>query len=291
MALIEIIKSMRPNQWIKNLFIFAPLIFSQNIFNFPLLFKNIFAFIIFCLISGSLYIFNDLKDLEEDRLHPIKSKRPIASGRLKKQTAITSFIIISFTSFIFSAFLNKYFILILSFYFLLQLSYSLYLKHVVILDIFVIATGFLIRVVAGALAIQVYISSWLLICTGLLALFLAINKRRYELLFLKDDAQTHRPVLKEYNPYLLDQMTAAVTASTIIAYCLYTISEETVTKFGTKNLMFTIPFVLYGIFRYLYLIHHKGKGGSPEKLIITDKPLLLDILLWILVAVIVLYTK
>lgn len=282
---------MRPNHWIKNLFIFAPLIFSQNIFNFPLLFKNILAFIIFCLLSGSLYIFNDIKDMEEDKLHPVKSKRPIASGKLKRHAAINSFIIISIVGFALASLLKKYFIIILFIYFILQLFYSFYLKHVVILDIFVIATGFLIRVVAGALAIQVYISSWLLICTGLLALFLAINKRRYELLFLKDDAQTHRPVLKEYNPYLLDQMTAAVTASTIIAYCLYTISEETVTKFGTKNLMFTIPFVLYGIFRYLYLIHHKGEGGSPERLIIRDKPLLLDILLWILVAIIVLYTR
>jgi len=289
--LLEIIKSMRPNHWIKNLFIFAPLIFSQNIFNFPLLFKNILAFIIFCLLSGSLYIFNDIKDMEEDKLHPVKSKRPIASGKLKRHAAINSFIIISIVGFALASLLKKYFIIILFIYFILQLFYSFYLKHVVILDIFVIATGFLIRVVAGALAIQVYISSWLLICTGLLALFLAINKRRYELLFLKDDAQTHRPVLKEYNPYLLDQMTAAVTASTIIAYCLYTISEETVTKFGTKNLMFTIPFVLYGIFRYLYLIHHKGEGGSPERLIIRDKPLLLDILLWILVAIIVLYTR
>jgi 4-hydroxybenzoate polyprenyltransferase len=160
----------------------------------------------------------------------------------------------------------------------------MYLKHIVIVDVFVVAAGFLIRVVAGGLAIRVQISSWLLVCTMLLALFLALGKRRHELVILESEAESHRPILKEYNTYLLDQMISVVTASTLLAYCLYTISAETVAKFGTRNLIFTVPFVLYGIFRYLYLIHQKSEGGTPEALIIKDKPLLADIVLWVAAA-------
>ncbi len=282
---------MRPHQWVKNLFIFAPIIFSQNIFNLPLFLKTTAAFILFCTLSGSLYILNDIKDLEEDKLHPLKSKRPIASGRLKKSTAILSFIILSVLALILSIVLNISFFIAALIYFLLQVAYSFRLKHVVILDVFVIAAGFFIRVVAGGLAIDVYLSSWLLICTILLSLFLAMSKRRHELVLLKENAQGHRRILKEYNPYLLDQMIAVVTASTLIAYCLYTISEETVSKFGTTKLIYTVPFVLYGIFRYLYLVHQKTEGGSPEVLIIKDKPLLFDLLLWILSAMLILYLK
>lgn len=291
MLLIEILKSTRPHQWLKNLFIFAPIIFSQNIFNLPYILKTGIAFISFCLLSGSLYILNDLNDREEDKLHPIKSKRPIASGRLKRSSAILSFITLSALAFVLAITLNKYFFIIALAYFSLQVAYSFWLKHVVILDVFVVAAGFLIRVVAGGLAIDVSLSSWLLICTILLALFLAMSKRRHELILLEENAHNHRPILKEYNPYLLDQMIAVVTASTLITYCLYTISEETVTKFGTTKLIYTIPFVLYGIFRYLYLVHQKSEGGSPDVLIIKDKPLLADIFLWIVSAILILYLR
>lgn len=285
----DIIQAMRPHQWIKNFFIYAALIFSQNIFNLTLLLKATIAFSAFCLISSALYIFNDLKDLEEDKRHPLKSKRPIASGKIKKSTAILEVIILSLLGFSSAFTLNKNYFIIILVYFLIQMAYSIKLKHVVILDVFVVALGFLIRVVAGGLAIEVSLSSWLLICTILLALFLALSKRRHELVLLEDSASDHRPILQEYSPYLLDQMIAVVTASTVIAYCLYTISEETVTKFGTANLIFTVPFVLYGIFRYLYLIHQKSEGGSPEALLIKDKPLLIDIFLWIVAAIIILY--
>jgi len=285
----NIIRAMRPHQWTKNFFIYAALIFSQNIFNLPLLLKTTIAFSAFCLISSALYIFNDLKDLEEDKLHPLKSKRPIASGKIKKSTAILVIIVLSLLGFSAAFALNKNYFIITLVYFLLQVSYSIKLKHIVILDVFVVALGFLIRVVAGGLAIEVSLSSWLLICTILLALFLALSKRRHELVLLEDEASEHRPILEEYSPYLLDQMIAVVTASTVIAYCLYTISEETVTKFGTTNLIFTVPFVLYGIFRYLYLIHQKSEGGSPEALLVKDKPLLIDIFLWIGAAVVILY--
>lgn len=291
MQLVEIFKSLRPQQWIKNLFIFAPIIFSQNIFNLPLLLKTIIAFIAFCILSGSLYILNDLKDLEEDKLHPLKSKRPLASGELKKFHAILVFFILSSLGFILAISLNKNFFIIALIYFFLQVAYSVRLKHVVILDVFVIAAGFFIRVVSGALVIEVPVSSWLLICTFLLALFLALSKRRHELVLLEKNARSHRPILEEYNPCLLDQMIAVVTASTLIAYCLYTIAEETVTKFGTTKLIYTVPFVLYGIFRYLYLIHQRSEGGSPETLIIKDRPLLIDLFLWIASSIFILYVK
>jgi len=291
MIVIEILKSLRPQQWIKNFFIFAAIIFSRNIFNLPLLLKAVIAFIAFCVLSSSLYILNDLKDLEEDKRHPIKSKRPLASGRLKKSHAILSFVIISSLGFILAVTLNRNFFIIALVYFILQIAYSFRLKHVVILDVFVIAAGFLIRVVAGGLAIEVSLSSWLLICTTLLALFLALGKRRHELVLLEEEASDHRPILEEYNPYFLDQLIAVVTASIVIAYCLYTIDAETVAKFGTTNLLYTVPFVFYGIFRYLYLIHQKSKGGSPETLILKDKPLLIDIFLWIASAVFILYMR
>jgi len=190
-----------------------------------------------------------------------------------------------------AASINLPFLLMALGYLVLQTAYSMWLKHVVILDVFVIAAGFLIRVVAGGLAIRVEISSWLLVCTILLSLFLAMGKRRYELVLLDKDAVSHRPILKEYNTYLLDQMISVVTASTLLAYCLYTISAETVAKFGTRNLIFTVPFVLYGIFRYLYLIHQRAGGGTPESLIIRDKPLLIDIFLWVLAAALILRFK
>jgi 4-hydroxybenzoate polyprenyltransferase len=285
----DIIQAMRPHQWTKNFFVYAALIFSQNILNLPLLLKTTIAFSAFCLISSALYIFNDLKDLEEDKLHPLKSKRPIASGKIKKSTAILMIVVLGLLGFSSALTLNKNYFIIILVYFLIQMAYSIKLKHIVILDVFVVALGFLIRVVAGGLAIEVSLSSWLLICTILLALFLALSKRRHELVLLEDGASGHRPILEEYSPYLLDQMIAVVTASTVIAYCLYTISEETVTKFGTTNLIFTVPFVLYGIFRYLYLIHQRFEGGSPEALIVKDKPLLIDIFLWIATAVIILY--
>lgn len=289
MALVELFKSIRPQQWLKNLFIFAPLIFSENIFNRSMFLLSLLAFAVFCLLSGALYILNDLKDIEEDRLHPIKSKRPLATGRLKKSQAIAAFVILSFVSLLLAAMVNREFLWVCLVYFVLQIAYSFTLKHVVILDVFIVASGFFLRVIAGAVAIQVQISPWLLICTTLLALFLALSKRRHEILLLDEEAVNHRPILKEYSPYLLDQMISVATASTVIAYCLYTISGETIEKFGTNKLILTIPFVLYGIFRYLYLIHQKAEGGTPETLILKDRPLLFDIFLWIISAALIIY--
>jgi 4-hydroxybenzoate polyprenyltransferase len=277
----ELSRALRPQQWIKNLFVYAPLIFSQNVLNQALVLRATLAFLAFCLISSAVYLLNDLRDIEEDRQHPLKAHRPLASGRLKRSTAVAALAIIAPAGFLVALLVNRSFVFIALGYFALQIAYTLWLKHVVILDIFVVASGFLLRVVAGGFAIRVYLSSWLLICTTLLALFLAMGKRRHEIVLMEGRAASHRPILKEYNIYLLDQMISVVTASTLLAYCLYTISEETVAKFGTRNLIFTVPFVLYGIFRYLYLIHQKAEGGTPESLIIRDKPLLVAIALWI----------
>jgi 4-hydroxybenzoate polyprenyltransferase len=291
MKLLEIVKSLRIQQWIKNFFVFAPLIFSQNVFNLPLLAKTTVAFILFCLLSGAAYILNDIHDQEEDKLHPVKSKRPLASGKLKKNHALFACVFLVLLGLAGAYLLNIQFFIALLVYFVLQIAYSSWLKHVVIVDVLLIAAGYLIRVIAGGLAIEIQLSHWLFICTFLIALFLALSKRRHELLLLEENAQNHRPILKEYTPQLLDQMIAVVTASTVISYCLYTVSPDTVEKFGTKNLLFTVPFVLYGIFRYLYLVHQKDEGGSPEALIVKDKPLLVDLFLWIATAMLILYLR
>lgn len=276
-----VFKTMRPRQWTKNLLVFAALIFSQNLLN-PALAQNVvIAFLVFCILSGSVYILNDLIDLKADRAHPKKSTRPLASGRLKPAAAIIAGVLLVILSLANAFWLNTHFALIALGYFLLQVVYSLVLKHVVILDVLTVAIGFVLRAVAGAEVISVPISSWLLICTILLALFLSLGKRRHELLLLEDNAVHHRKILYEYSPGLLDQMISVVTASTVVAYALYTMSADTIKKFQTDNLKYTIPFVLYGIFRYLYLIHQRSEGGSPERIMFDDKPLLINIILYL----------
>ncbi len=291
MKALALLRSMRPAQWTKNSFLFAALIFARKFFELPSLIRVGEAFIIFCLLSGAFYIFNDLCDRKEDMAHPKKSRRPIARGDIRPAEALGAFFVFSGGCLVAAFFLHRTFFFLVGLYFVLQLAYSLKLKQVVILDIFVIAAGFVIRVIAGAVVIDVPISSWLLICASLLSLFLAMSKRRHELVLLEDKAPEHRPILKEYSAYLLDQMIAVVTASTLIAYCLYTISDETVAKFGTRNLVWTSAFVLYGIFRYLYLVHQKREGGSPEEIVLKDKPLVVNIVLWIGVVLLILYLR
>jgi 4-hydroxybenzoate polyprenyltransferase len=284
-----IILSLRPRQWTKNFFVLSALIFSRNFFNMEMLLTSIAAFFLFCAISGTVYLLNDIVDREKDRTHPEKSKRPIAAGVISVKTALTTLIILLTGTLVASWFMGLHFFLLIAAYFILQTAYSYYLKHVVILDVFTITIGFTIRVFAGAIAINVGISSWLAICTFLLALFLALNKRRHELIILESDAGKHRKVLSDYSTYFLDQMISVATASTVVAYALYTLSEQTIQKYHTTQLVFTVPFVIYGIFRYLFLVHMKKKGGSPEMMLITDLPLLIDIMLWIGTAGIIIY--
>lgn len=283
-----IIKSMRPAQWIKNLIIFAPLVFSRNLFSSALMLEILAGFGIFCLLSGSVYIINDLADLERDRLHPTKKHRPLASGKLSKNVAVGSLLVFLTLSFSATYHMGLGFLTIAAAYFALNLLYSAILKHVVIVDVMSISLGFILRVLAGAVLINVPITPWLMMCTMLLALFLGFAKRRHELVQLEDNANSHRRVLIHYSPYFLDQMIMIVTASTVMSYALYTISAETISHIGSNHLLYTTHFVLYGIFRYLYLVHQKEEGGSPTRVLLTDKPLAANVILWLITCVLIL---
>lgn len=285
-----VITSLRPTQWVKNSFIFAALIFSQNVFHPRKLVISIAAFGIFCLLSGGVYLLNDLLDIEKDKQHPKKSCRPLASGKLSTKVAkITIIIVLTLSLTASFLIINVPFAATALGYLAVQIAYSTLLKGIVIIDIFSIAAGFFLRVVAGAMAVDVPISSWLLICTIFISLFLGLGKRRHEFLLLGEDARNHREVLNDYNVSVLDQMVSVVTAGTVISYSLYTLSHETVNRFGTENLWYTIPIVLYGIFRYLYLVYRKEAGGNPESTLFEDKPLLASIALYVIVVGIILY--
>ncbi len=272
-----ILVSMRPRQWTKNLAVFAPLFFSQNIFVYQLFTNAIFTVVAFCFLSSSIYVFNDLVDREKDRLHPVKQNRPIASGSLSLAWASALSPVLALTAIYIlwivgtSAFHGGLCYLVLQFF------YTVIIKRIAILDVIAIASGFVIRVATGAMAVFVPISNWLYICTFMLALFLGFSKRRAELITLDSEAGDHRKILTQLSIPLLNQLISIVTAATIVSYALYTMSEETIHRFGNDGLKFTIPCVIYGIFRYLYLVYCKNKGGSPENLLLTDLPLILSI--------------
>ena len=282
--------SLRPHQWTKNLAVFAALALSKHLFEPEPLARSALAFVLFCALSGSVYLLNDVADFERDRLHPLKRLRPIARGALPRRVAALVALGLAIASAVASLFLGPLFASCAVAYLILNLLYSFYLKDAVILDVLSISLGFVLRAVAGAVAIGVVISEWLLVCTLLLALFLALAKRRHELVTLSGTAAGHRKALSEYSPYLLDQMISVVTASTLTAYAFYTLAPETVAKYRTDRLAWTIPFVLYGIFRYLYLVHQKEQGGSPTDILITDRPLLVAVALWAATIVAIVYS-
>ena len=279
----------RPSQWLKNGVVLAGLIFSGEAIHIFALEVAALAVAIFCLLSSSVYVLNDLVDREKDRRHPLKKGRPIASGRVSPATAVLFCGLLLVMALAGAWFINWSFFIISLGYVVLNLSYSFWLKNVVIVDAMSIAVGFVLRAYAGAYAIEVPASKWLAINTLFLALFLAFGKRRHELVFLEDDAASHRTILSKYSPYLLDQLIGIVTASVVVVYMLYTFSPEVSTKLGTENLFLTIPFVIYGIFRYLYLIHQEEKGGSPTRVLISDRPILVNVILWLATVVLVLY--
>lgn len=285
-----ILVSLRPHQWTKNLLVFAALALSKHLFEPEPFLRTLLAFGVFCGLSGTVYLVNDLVDLPRDRLHPRKRLRPLASGALPLRKARAVALGLGAVCLGLSGVLGAPFASAAALYLLLNLAYSFRLKAIVIVDVISISLGFVLRAVAGALAIQVGFSEWLIVCTILLALFLALSKRRHELTSLNDAASDHRPILSEYSPYLLDQMISVVTASCLMAYAFYTMAPETVEKYRTDRLAWTVPFVLYGIFRYLYLVHKKDQGGSPTDLLLTDWPLLLDVALWALSIVVIVYT-
>jgi 4-hydroxybenzoate polyprenyltransferase len=285
----SLVRSLRPEQWTKNLIIFGGLLFGQRLFDVQSVLYATAAFAVFCALSGTVYLVNDVADREADRAHPLKRHRPIASGVLGVPAALIAAAAIVVVALTAAFALRPQFGFFALGYVALLACYSGPLKHVVIIDVLTIAIGFVLRAAAGAVVIKVPISNWLLFVTILGALFLALSKRRHELVLLADEATTHRPILQEYTPYLLDQMIAVVTASTLVAYAFYTINPETVEKFHTTHLGLTLPFLLYGIFRYLYLVHQKEGGGSPAEMLLNDRPLLLCVALWALAVALIIY--
>jgi 4-hydroxybenzoate polyprenyltransferase len=286
--LLALFKTMRPRQWPKNAFVLAALVFDRQLAHLPVLLKSLAGFFIFCLISSTVYIINDIADREADQQHPTKRNRPIASGKLPVKIAIVATVIILLICFPIAFLLSKEFALVLLVYFLLNLAYSKLLKHVVLIDVLIIAAGFVLRVAAGVSLIEVErFSPWLYVVTTLFALYIGFGKRRAELALLTDGANAHRRVLDGYSLPFLDQLITVVSSTTIIAYSLYTFSAPNLPT--NHVMMLTIPFVLYGIFRYLYLIQIKNEGGAPEELLLTDRPLQLTIVLWGIAVLLVFY--
>lgn len=275
---------LRPKHWIKNLFVFAAVLFSYNIgrlFYFTIAAN---AFVCFCLTSSAVYVFNDIKDVEKDRIHPRKMKRPLAAGIIGRGEAIAVLLVLLPFCILYAFNIGVSFGAVIVLYLINNLLYTLYLKNLVILDVMSIALGFIFRVVGGAVAIGVFISPWLLLCTLMLSLFLGFSKRRNELLVLREDARLHRQILEHYSLAFIDNMLSIVTASTLLSYSLYTIIES-----DNRYLMVTILFVLYGIFRYQYILYNKNQGDSPEEVVLSDKPLLINIVLWVGVCAVILY--
>jgi 4-hydroxybenzoate polyprenyltransferase len=290
-SLSDWVALLRPAQSVKNLLVFAALIFSKHLFVAGSVARAVLAFASFCLVASASYVMNDVHDAESDRRHPSKRERPIAAGRIAPQAALLVAAALTAAGFGLAITLGPRFAWTLAGYAVLQMSYTFLLKNVVILDVMAIATGFVLRAVGGGVVIDVDVSPWLVICTFLLALFLGFSKRRHEVRLLEEDAAAHRPSLRDYSPYFLDQMISVVTASTVLAYAIYTVSPEVREKLQTDSLYLTVPFVLYGIFRYLYLVHQREGGGNPTRELLTDRPLWVNVLCWIGTAIWLLYAR
>ncbi len=271
---------MRPAQWAKNLFVLAPLVFAHGLLSGALVGRGLAAFGAFCAASSAVYLFNDLRDRESDRHHPLKRHRPIAAGTLPASLAAAAAALLGAVAVAVALWLGPAFALILALYLAQNLLYSMGLKEVVILDVLLISVGFVLRVLGGGAAVGVEVSRWLLLCTIFLALFLAASKRRHELELLDERARDQRQVLSHYSPAFLDQMINVVTASAVVSYALYAVAPETTEKYDTQNLVYTIPLVLFGIFRYLYLVYQHPGEESPTEALLTDRPFLLNLILW-----------
>ena len=280
-TLKKLIRLARPKQWVKNIFVFTVLIFAGKVLQPEAIATTLIAFIAFCLASSSVYFLNDYRDIEEDRKHPTKKNRPLASGALPAWVGLAgSLVLITATLALTISVLNTMALVVIGGYLLLNIAYSLGLKHIVIIDVLVIATGFVLRVLAGAAALSVMPSAWLVLCGVTISLFLGSTKRRAEVVLLGEKATEHRKVLAYYSTAFLDQMISAVTAATIVGYVLYTVDSRTIEIAGSRALLLSVPFVLYGIFRYLYLVYHAESGSDPTRTVFTDIPLLVTGALW-----------
>lgn len=282
-TLYLLFKQLRPKQWTKNLLLYAALLFAFEFTDIHKILLATFGFIMFSLTASSIYILNDYKDIEADRHHPTKRFRPMASGDLNPKLALFIGVFLLTFSLVSAFILNKLFFLILLVYFISNVFYSLALKHVVIIDIMIIAFGFVLRAIGGAIVIHVHFTPWFLLCAMLLSLFLAIGKRRHELKLAQNQDSAHRKVLDDYSMSFLDQLTSIVSSATIVSYAVFTFTSG-----HSVHLMWTIPFVVYGIFRYLYLIHVKGEGGAPEKVLLEDKHILFTVVFYVISVVIIL---
>jgi len=287
--LLPYIRLLRPHQWVKNGFVLAPVIFAGKLLDTPSLVLESAAFAMFCLVSSGVYAFNDVSDREKDRAHPTKKDRPVAAGQIPVPAALLVGSGLVTTGVVGALIIGKPFLWCVLFYLLLQFGYNVAFRQIVILDILAVALGFVTRAVAGSFAIDVVISPWLILCSLLIALFLGFAKRRQELMLLGTAAPGHRSILREYSVPLLDQLIGIVTAATIVCYAIYTLTPEVTQRLGSRYMILTLPFVLYGVFRYLYLVHVHDKGGSPTRDLLADAPLLLSVLLWTLTSVALIY--
>ncbi|HSH04407.1 MAG TPA: decaprenyl-phosphate phosphoribosyltransferase [Anaerolineae bacterium] len=286
--LLALLESMRPRQWPKNIFVFPALFFDGKLIHFPSVIRTIVAFFLLCAMSSAVYLMNDLADIDSDRKHPTKKNRPLPSGRLNPQIALIASVLLALASLAGGYLIAPSLAVVLLIYLLIQIAYTFRLKHIVLLDVLAVASGFILRVAAGVTAIDVQrFSPWIYVCAGLLSLFMVLGRRRHELILLGTSAGHHRAILKEYSVELIDRLISIVTSSAIVAYCLYTFLSEGVP--GNHAMMLTIPIVVYAIFRYLYLIHIRQEGGAPEEIVLRDRPLQLTVIIYGIVAFIALY--
>jgi len=277
---IQLLRLMRPHQWVKNTFVFIGLLFGHAWHDAHLVAQAVIAFIAFCLVSSAIYTVNDIADLQQDKLHPRKSKRPLASGAVSVSAAIMLASLLCLLGLILAYVAAPTVLVIVSGYVLLNIAYSFRLKHVVILDVFIIASGFMLRILAGTLGIGIAPSHWLLLCGLMVTLFLGFTKRRAEIITLTGDKAAHRKVLEHYSPVLLDKMIGVTAAGLIMSYSLYTMSPDTIRIHGTTNLFYTVPFVMYGVFRYIYLLHHQSRGSDTAHDLVRDPHMIVVVGAW-----------
>ena len=286
-----VLATVRPRQWVKNLFVFGPLLFSHKMADAATNLRTLAAFVLFCLAASTVYIVNDLMDLQADREHPTKRFRPIVSGEIGRSAALIVAVVLALITAVGSWMLGTTFVVVVLCYVVLNVAYSLGLKQVVIVDVMMIGAGFVLRVLGGAAAVGVSPSHWLVLCTILLSVFLGFTKRRAELMLLQEKADEHRKVLTSYSAGFLDQMISVVTAATLMCYILYTVDVRTLehVTHGSRGLLLTVPLVMYGIFRYLYLVYHKELGDSPTSALLQDRMMLIGIIAWVLLCMAVIY--
>jgi len=279
--IFELLRLMRPYQWVKNTFVFIGLLFGHAWHDINLVAQVVIAFAAFCFVSSAIYTVNDIVDIEQDRRHPKKSLRPLASGSISVRAAAILAALLGVLGFISAYVASPMVLAILAGYAMMNIAYTLSLKHVVILDVFIIATGFMLRILAGTLGVGIPPSQWLLLCGLMVTLFLGFTKRRAEIIALTDDKASHRRVLEHYSPVLLDKMIGITAAGLIMSYSLYTMNPDTIRIHDTPNLIYTVPFVMYGVFRYIYLLHHQSGGGDPSRDLARDRHMLIVVGGWL----------